>query len=214
MKNSFIVILFILFALLTSNTFGQKYINILEPPQDLPIKNGIVTYQGVIDVEGATLAELYGFAKKFIAENYKSTDAPIDMDDTLNRVIVVKGRSDIPLIWYENKPHKVEKMMTSVSVNHVLIFELKANRLRFTFKDLVSAEKTVTSLGYSYTYPQVSIETHLEKRKLFDQIENPKNKEMASANYSGAFLVGCHEYFKRFSSQIEPYIKSQKAEDW
>ncbi len=37
---------------------------------------------------------------------------------------------------------------------------------------------------------------------------------MASANYSGAFVVGCHNYFSAFAESIEPYFKKQKAEDW
>lgn len=206
----------ILFFLIISNSFAQKYPSIVEAPQDLPIKEGKITYQGVVEIEGSKMAELYGFAKKFIAETYKSTDAAIDMDDTLNGVIVVKGRADVPLIWYETKSGRLEKVTDKASVKHVLIFEMKDNRLRYTLKDFVAENSVTYQSLYSFRTVdfEVTIEEHLEHRKAFDLISQPKNKDMASANYSGAFLIGVHEFFTIFSSRIEPYMKNQKSEDW
>lgn len=206
----------ILFFLIIPNSFAQKYPSIIEPPQDLPIKNGKIIYQEVIEIQGSKMAELYGFAKKFIAENYKSTDAAIDMDDTLNGVIVVKGRADVPLIWYETKSGRLEKVTDKASVKHVLIFELKDNKLRYTLKDFVAENSVTYQSLYSFRTVdfEVTIEEHLSHRKAFDFISQPKNKDMASANYSGAFLVGVHEFFTIFSSRLEPYMKSQKSEDW
>jgi hypothetical protein len=216
MKNQLIVTISFCFLLFSQSLFAQKYFNILEAPRDLPFIDGKVTYQGILEIEGASMADLYGFAKKFIAETYTSTDAAIDMDDTLNGVIVVKGRSDVPLTWYEKNGGKVEQAYDKASVKHLLIFEIKNGRLRYTIKDLV-AEKSITYYtlysSHSADY-STAIETHFTHRKNFDQIEDPNKKEMASANYSGAFLVGSHKYFTDFSARFEPYFKKQKAEDW
>lgn len=206
----------ILLFFVTYNSFAQKYPSIVEAPQDITIKEGKIIYQGVIEIEDSKMAVLYGFAKKFIAENYKSTDAAIDMDDTLNGVIVVKGRADVPLIWYETKSGRLEKVTDKASVKHVLIFELKDNRLRYTLKDFVAENSVTYQSLYSFRTVdfEVTIEEHMKHRKAFDLISQPKNKDMASANYSGAFLVGVNEYFTVFSSRIEPYMKNQKSEDW
>lgn len=208
----------ILFCLtfFSHSLLGQRYFNILEIPKDLPIMEGKVTYQGIIEIENSSMSDLYGFAKKFIAETYNSTDAAIDMDDTLNGVIVVKGRSDVPLNWFEKRAGKIEEVLDKASVKHILILELKDSRLRYTIKDLI-AEKSVTYFSLYSSHSEdysIPIETHISHRKNFDQIEKPKNREMASANYSGAFLVGCHKYFEAFAEGIEPYFQKQKAEDW
>ena len=207
MKNQLTVILSFCFILISQSIFAQRYFNILEAPSDLPFIDGKVTYQGIIEIEGASMADLYGFAKKFIAESYKSTDAAIDMDDTLNGVIVVKGRSSVLLTWHQKNQGRVEKMNSIAIVDHLLIFEMKEGRLRYTIKDLVGDK----SLLYPYS---VSIETHFSIRNGFNQTQEPKRTERALANYSGAFLVGTHEYYTAFSAGIEPYLKKQIAEDW
>ena len=211
-KLIFYILILILFLQVTSNSFAQKYPSIVESPTDLPIKDGRVVYQGIIEVPGSNMAELYGFAKKFIAENYKNTDAAIDMDDSLNGVIIVKGRADVPIIWYENKAGRLEKVGSTASVKHVLIFEIKENRLRYTFKDFIAENSVTYQSLYSFRTVdfEVSVEEHLGHRLAYNSIPDPKNKDMSSANYSGAFLVAVNEFFKNFSGKIEPYMKNQK----
>jgi hypothetical protein len=198
----------------SSTAFSQKYFNILDAPKDLPIKNGIVTYQGVIEIPGSSMTELYGFAKKFIAETYNSTDAAIDMDDTLNGVIVVKGKSYIPLKWVQRVGGKIETIKSVVLTKHVLIFEVKDNRLRFTVKDIVLDSSVTYTLLYTLTDYNIPIEFHLKKRLSFDQSKTYKGYEMAQFNFSGAYLVGTHDYYTTFSNKIEPYFKNQKLEEW
>jgi hypothetical protein len=206
--------LFVIVYFFSSAAFSQKYFNILDIPKDLPIKNEIVTYQGVIEIPGSSMAELYGFAKKFIAETYNSTDAAIDMDDTLNGVIVVKGKSYIPIKWVQRVGGKIETIKSVVLTKHVLIFEMKDNRLRFTVKDIILDSTVTYTLLYTLTDYNIPIEFHLEKRLSFDQSKTYKGYEMAQFNFSAAYLVGTHEYYTAFSNRIEPYFKNQKSEDW
>lgn len=214
MKNGLSIIWLFAFILFSQNAFSQKYINLLEIPKDLPLKDGIVTYQGIIEIPGASMAELYGYAKKFIAESYNSTDAAIDMDDTLNGVVVVKGKSNVPLKWVEQQAGRIETVNSKAYTKHVLIFEIKEGRLRYTLKDFVLDASVTYSLWYTVTDYNIPIEYHISKRLSYDPNLKYKNLEMSQFNFSGAFVVGCHEYFTEFSKKIEPYFKNQKSEDW
>jgi len=213
MKKNFI--LFGLFTLLLfcQNTFAQRYINILEAPKDIPLKNGKVTYQGIIEIPGASMKELYGFAKKFIAETYKSSEAVIDMDDTLNGVVVVKASSAVLREWLENKNGKVLRYNDVAFTKYQLIIEVKDEKLRFTMNDFVLR---TTSELIRLSVPDINneVEGYIVKSDQFDPTKEYKNSELASFNFTRSFLVGFHSHFTTYSKAFELYLKNQKSEDW
>jgi hypothetical protein len=198
-------ILVLLGVFVSIPSFSQKYINILDIPRDLPIVDGKVTYQGIIEIEGASMAQLHGYAKKFIAETYKSTDAAIDMDDIINGVIVVKGRSDVPLKWVEQHGRWVKDVQIRASTNHILIFDLKDDKFRYSIKEIAQDNQSLYG---------GSIESHVSLRESYNPSSKYKRRELGRINYSAAYVVGCHEYFQNYSNRLETYFIKQKLEDW
>lgn len=214
MNKSLILVVFLYLTVFFQEAIAQKYFNILDIPRDLPIKDDKIIYQGIIEIEGASMKELYGFAKKFIAETYNSTDAAIDMDDTLNGVIVVKGRSEVPISWVQKVGGRIETVNDKASTKHLLIFEMKDNRIRFTLKDLVLDSKVFYTSFYQVVDFNIPIEYHLNLRKTYNPSKKYKPFEIRQMNFSAAYLVACHKYFTDFGNRIEPYFKNQKSEVW
>jgi hypothetical protein len=163
MKRKVFIIWFFGLMLLAQSSFGQKYFNLIEAPKDLPLKDGFITYQGVIEIPNASMAQLYGFAKKFIAETYTNTEVAIDMDDTLNGVIVVKAKSAILVEWFEKNSGRVERAQKVAFTKYVLIFETKDGRLRYTIKDFVLQ---TTSDAIAFSLPEINnpVEGYIRKR--------------------------------------------------
>jgi Domain of unknown function (DUF4468) with TBP-like fold len=95
------------------------------PSPTLPkLDDGRYGYQAVVTVEGAEAGELLSRARAWIAQNYGSAKAVIQLDDTAG-TIVVKGTFAIPWMIYDN----------GADIHHVLTFEAKAGRYRYTLSD-------------------------------------------------------------------------------
>ncbi len=93
------------------------------------ISNEFPTYQGVISIDNQSANDLYTHIKLWIAENFKSANDVIQLDDKENGVLVVKGI--IPATM------KTVVGMYTYSMHTNFKFETKENRFRYT-ADVIS----------------------------------------------------------------------------
>jgi hypothetical protein len=91
----------------------------------LPLKDGVVTYTNVIQVDGANKEELYSRAKKWFVTTFKSANDVIQLDDKENGEIVGKGNFNIT--YYARNP----------IINHTITISVKDGRFKYTITDLV-----------------------------------------------------------------------------
>ena len=85
-----LLILPIIVILFSFNVFAQdKLLGIL------PLKDGKVTYDGVVQVDSINKDELYKRAKRWFIETYKSAKDVIQLDDKENGEVIGKGFFEI-----------------------------------------------------------------------------------------------------------------------
>lgn len=108
----------ILLALIAFNTFSQ---NVEMSKDELP------TYQGVISMAGKDSKQIYGLLKEWVAKNYKSAKDVIQIDDSENGKLVLKGIDK----------YLVEAAMGVKAENvcyHTITLETKPEKFRFTIE--------------------------------------------------------------------------------
>lgn len=93
------------------------------------ISNEFPVYQGVVNINNKSASDLYAHIKLWIAENFRSANDVIQLDDKENGVLVVKG--NIPITM------KTLVGMYTYSMHTNFKFETKENRFRYT-ADVVS----------------------------------------------------------------------------
>lgn len=94
----------------------------------LPLKDGVVTYTNVIQVDGTNKDELYSRAKKWFATMYKSANDVIQLDDKENGEIIGKGNFKIS--YYARNP----------IINHTITISIKDGRFKYVITDLVYSD--------------------------------------------------------------------------
>ncbi len=100
------------------------------PVTMLPEENGSVSYTEVIKVDSATKDQLYLAARKWFADNYKSANDVIQMDDKEAGEIIGKG------LFYENLSFGVLVGAEKVAVYHTVKISVKDGRYKYTITGL------------------------------------------------------------------------------
>ena len=103
-----------------------------------------VTYQGVVQVPGASQAELYSRAREWFAATFGSSKTVLEMDDRVSGKLIGRAYAQFdfssgfgaPLPWAMWRTIKVE---------------MKEGRYRYTITDFM--------LGHSINYPNVAMPT-------------------------------------------------------
>lgn len=112
------IVISILLILIAFNSFSQK-IEIT--------KNELLTYQGVVTVPGKDSKQIYGLLKEWVARNYKSAKDVIQVDDSENGKLILKG---------EDK-YFIDVAMGVKAENicfHTITLETKVEKFRFTIE--------------------------------------------------------------------------------
>jgi hypothetical protein len=91
-----------------------------------------IKYQKVFEIKGTQKA-LHGTALKYIGEFYKSAKSVIDINDSENGLILVKGTF---VRQYSRYYRKAQMMSMTLETDHNLMFEIKDNRIRITIDNL------------------------------------------------------------------------------
>jgi uncharacterized protein with TBP-like fold DUF4468 len=88
------------------------------PPRDAA--TGRFAYQGVVEVDGISAADLYSRAKAWVATTYRSAKDVVQLDDTTAGRLIAKG--NFAVSW----------MMSPAWIRHTLTIEVKDGRFRYT----------------------------------------------------------------------------------
>lgn len=113
-------VLFSLFLILTIPSFGQeeKLFDIL------PMKNGKVTYTGIVTVDSINKIKLYNNVKKWFIEQYRSAKDVIQLDDKENGEVIGKG-------FFETNWQYTFVDERKVNVWHTVKIYLKDNKFKY-----------------------------------------------------------------------------------
>lgn len=120
--------LILLFLIIPSVTFGQNTTDSI-----FPLKEGVVNYTEVVKIDSTTKNELYINAKKWIANNYKSANDVIQLDDKEAGEIIAKG-------YFEMKFVKSGLMMEYVYIKiyHTIKITMKDGKYKYEVTDFKS----------------------------------------------------------------------------
>jgi hypothetical protein len=115
-------LLIILLSFISITGFSQKL-------DSIPMKDGKVFYSEVVKVDSATSSELYSRAKNFLAHEYKSAKAVIQVDDKDGGQIVGKGNYNISFTF----------MLVNCSqlVHHTLSIFVKDGKYKYEISEFI-----------------------------------------------------------------------------
>jgi hypothetical protein len=109
----------LLFTVLISKTYSQeKLLDIL------PLKDGIVTYSEVVQVDSTTKSSLYKKAKRWFITTYKSAKDVVQLDDQESGEITGKGSFKIS--YYTREPN----------ISHTISVYVKDGRYKYLITQL------------------------------------------------------------------------------
>ena len=131
MKHAF---LFGFFLFSTTLLFAQQ--------TQLPTENGKVIYQGVVEANGFTQAQLYANAKKWIANTFNSSKDVIQYDDNSSEII---GKGVLPVQW------PVKKMLIPSNAAHTFKLKFKDGKYQYSIYDI----SIYTDSSQSYTVESI-----------------------------------------------------------
>ena len=145
----------------------------------LPLKDSIVTYTGVVQVDSTSKEVLYKKAKKWFVDSYKSAKDVIQLDDKENGDIIGKGIFEV--VW------QVTFMSTQkTNVHHTVKISVKDNKFKYTITDFrivyyvtpsqytsgKNIDKTIESFGGGMREKNT--------KKYFAEVDMEVNKTIAS----------------------------------
>lgn len=146
---------------------------------------GKYTYLAVVQVDGASAADLYSRARAWVAKTYRSAQAVVQLEDDQAHRLVAKGvmkfQVDLPSVITPGKLQPVEMV-----VPHSVTIECKDGRYRFTLTDF----EWVTS-----SLPKAPLESDVSKRM-------------------GNLLQGVDQDSKALIASLEAAMKVSGAEEW
>ncbi len=135
-----------------------------EPPRDPD--TGQFAYQGVIQVEGVSAHDLYKRAKTWVATEYKSANAVIQLDDAEEGRLIVKGGFDIVYAAWAG---------TTAFMSHTLTIETKDGRYRYLLTDFVylppNLSMALETVPSSYFGPKIRRNTCAPAEALVKSLE-------------------------------------------
>jgi hypothetical protein len=176
-----------LFLLLAVSSFGQdeKLLDVL------PMKDGKVTYTGIIQVDSSDKSKLYNKAKKWFIEQYKSAKDVIQLDDKENGEIIGKG-------YFETVWQMGFGIAQKVNDWHTVKVSVKDNKFKYEITDF-RVKYYVSSSQYSRgSDVDVSIE------------DFGKNREKNAKKY---YAQVDKEVISIISS-LEKFMKAPAKDDW
>ena len=99
--------------------------------QDIvPVKDGNIIYSGVVTIDSAKAGDLYSRAKNFLAHEYKSSKAVIQVDDKDGGQIVGKGNFSVIInVGFGIKADYV--------VDHTISIFVKDGKYKYEISELV-----------------------------------------------------------------------------
>lgn len=113
------ILLFTLILLSLSSFSQDKYYDIFT------VVDGMITYSNVIPVDSAKKDVLYARAKKWFANNYRSSKDVIQLDDNINGEIIGKGTFTIQ--FFTRSPF----------IDHTIAVSVKDGKYKYTINHFI-----------------------------------------------------------------------------
>jgi len=141
-----------------SSTFCQEKLEDI-----LPLKNNIVTYSGIIDVENTSKDELFKRAKRWFVLASKSAKDVIQMDDKENGELIGKAT------------FKVEYFYLNPYILHTITILVKDSKFKYQITDFSYSDNQNTKFSIEH-FPKM----WAGKKKLYTRINEAVEGEIAS----------------------------------
>jgi len=185
MKNILVLLLFV--SPLVS--IGQNLIN-----DNFPTKDGLIYYSEVVITDSLTSNDLYINAKKWIAENIKSSQTAIQVDDKDAKLIILKS--------YVSKGHNT--YVSNPKNWFTLKIELKDGKYKYSLYD-IRYEFDVNYMG-QFNHTEKAIE---EWMKPSDSDISEKKRQKINE----ALTLYCIELNSEFMNVIKSLEKGMKIKE-
>ena len=150
----------------------------------VPYENLSVRYKGVIEAPGLTATDIYNRAKKWVAQNYRSSKDVIQLNNKETGEIIVKGYATLkyshPLyagIWRSY---------------HILLIQIKDGKYRY--------EMTVPSITTTVNMSDENTPTYYVRH--------------LSSKNSNKFLIALDQTSRATLQSLEDNIKSAQSDNW
>jgi hypothetical protein len=159
-----------------------------------------IKYQRVFEIEGQK-NKLHGIALKYIGDFYKSAKSVIDVNDSENGLIIVKGTF---VNSYSRYYRKTQMMNMSLETDHSLMFEIKDNRIRITIDNL-----KIRVNGSSISDFEEFIKAYESKDGL-----NGNEEDFRFKANMGIPINLIHNDVTSFMDGIKNYFEKASKDDW
>ena len=123
-----------------SITFEYTDKNGVKQPLIIPVdKNGNILYSAVIKMDNLSSKQIYSKAKMALSSFWKSTEDAIFLDDTINNIIISKGKTQ----W--EKKSRTQFLTIGFYVWFSVKIECRDNRYRISIYDTKSSSNGLSS---------------------------------------------------------------------
>ncbi|GAB2528122.1 DUF4468 domain-containing protein [Rufibacter soli] len=187
------LILFIAVALTPLLTTAQ------EKYPELPQKDGVITYEGVVDMgESKSKDILYKAARQWFVETYKDANAVLQMDDKADGKLIGKGLHPYSFVNGVN--------ISEVKLSFIVNIDVKDGKYRYKLYSF-SGENKNSSLLSSTAAPSVYKINYDEEYKLLKEGKRP--------GYRGKIVSGLHNEAEAIIASLNSAMKKAEAStDW
>jgi hypothetical protein len=201
----------VLYLLAIGNVFGQsRDLEYFDMP-NFEIIEGKVIYRDVLEFE-ANQSLLHSTALRYASEFYKSAKSVIDVNDSENGLLIIKGTFEFMFDGFYSPFGTFTSISLPYTVNHVLTIESKNNRIRYTIDKFTIKSNLVSEL--IAVNPTEPIEDYIFAYNEFEKIKKPKKRDTA-VQYNRSILLNEIDLItKSFELEIEPFFKKLLKDDW
>lgn len=175
-----ILTLFILFPIIlhAQDTANKKLMGIV------PYENLSVRYKGIVETSELSATEIYNRAKKWVAQNYRSSKDVIQLDNKETGEIIVKGYATI------GYSHPIYAGVWKSY--HILLIQIKDGKYRY--------EMTVPSITTTINMSDENTPTYY--------VRHLSNKN------SNKLLIALDKVSKSTLESLQEAIKAPKNDNW
>jgi hypothetical protein len=190
MKNIVFLFFTVLVLPLKGQNFAEKY---------FPVKDNDIFYQDVVNVDGATISDMFLKAKTWAAETFVDSKEVIQVEDKEAGLLVLKGviKSSGHNAAVRDAKHWFQ-----------LKIDFKDGKYRYTLNEIqYDFNVAVLDVRQDYSF-------NFYEWLIFDETNLSKRKREKVAEGMSAFLPGIDEKFKAIIASLERKIKASGDDDW
>ena len=187
-------------ALLIIVLVGLPVLTIGQVIKDLPTdENGMISYNGVVQVDSTTADELYLRSKQLFVDVFKSANDVIQMDDKESKIIIGKGFSDMHIT--------VLATSTPIQMWYTLKIQSRDGRYKYDIYD-------IKFKSYESQYSQnttTSAETVFDRESYYRK--NGQSRDVY-VKYKDAMTSSIRSLITTIKNSMNKGVNDKKSDDW